>query len=612
MLDGNYEVGQVQSRLLASIDGRAIPSSTYPRQLSELHYGGENFSPYAISLTFDKEKATLTCMLPDTYTNQEYVDAIDPMRHLWGKPLVALTDAGEKFEAQTAYCTSQSFDFASDRGGRRIAITASEWQLTRSAPCLWAGKIVGAFPKGLGNLNLRVETKGGRSSFSRTNFVLKGARWTYYLLKQDDKKKLDNTLVIDTSGDDIDHNLLNNEIQFLSYCLGQPLICSFLVGLDDVGESVAYVGGDYGFTRIKPNHSFSPVPNDPVNPWFTTLFHTIARTAERLEDEQQKRALYEVVNLSVESSAEVNYISREVKAVLACLAAARWFAGSVQSLTTTPAEWKSWVDTNNTFPFSATADHEALLISRVLAANTPGPVELVHLALEKALLPINQELLAAVAESSLFLSGQVLVTTYQESENRCIRLRTLCAGLIATAVGYKGPLAGWESEEPKWYGKGVVTQWLSADPDVKPMFFIAQVDDLVPAVSTSELWPTFERPAIPDGSPVRLIEDFARSLASRTNEQVRARIIPLPTFDLDEPRLYDFILESVRQPQSNTVLFTIKQDGQNDPLHIISWEEEVDAIEDEKALTRFLRKVAFATRTRQAVERLLLVTPYES
>jgi hypothetical protein len=371
-------------------------------------------------------------------------------------------------------------------------------------------------------------------------------------------------------------------------------------------------GGDYGFTRIKPNHLFSPLPNHTFKPWFTNFFHDLARTAGLLKDERQKQALYEAVNLSVESSAEINYISREVKAVLACLAAARWFMSSTPSLAAIPEQWSHWVNTNDILSSLATKEHKALLMSRVIGASIPGPVELIYLALERASLPINHELLDAVATSSLFLSGQALSTTYKESESRCIRLRTLCAGLLATAVDYHGPIAGWESEEPKWYGDGPVTQWLSVDPNVQPLFFVARANDLAPAVSTSELWPTFERPSIPSDSPIILIEEFARSLASRTNEQVRARVLPLPTFTPNEPRLYDFILESVKQPQANTVLFTIKQDSQGSPLNIISWESEVKAIKNEKALTRFLRAVAFAIRTRHAVERLLLAAPYES
>ncbi|UOG76817.1 hypothetical protein MTX78_09500 [Hymenobacter tibetensis] len=598
--------------MIASIEGRAIPSSTYPRQLSELHYGSENLSPYAISLTFSNETATLACVLPKDYISQAHLDKTDPMAHLWGQSLVATTDTGEKFEARQGYCTHQSIIFASEGGGRRISITAREWQLTRHKPHLWVGRLAGTFPQGIGNLNLRVEIEDRGSSFSLTNFVLKGSRWTYFLLRKNDKKKTDNTLVIDTNGGDIDHILLNNELQILSYCLGQPLYCNFLVGLDEEMQSVAYAGGDYGFERILPNHNFSPVPRDSNKPWFTVFFQAITQQLAHLEELSRKQTLFETITLSVESSAEVHYISRETKAVLACLAAARLFVKDEVNLTSlSNDEWAIWIKENNALLSVAAEDTKDLLLSRVLSANEPGPVELTILALKMASLPLNPDLIQAIAESSVLLSGRSFETSYKESDNRCRRLRTLCAGLMAASVGYKGPLAGWELDEPKWYGEEPATEWLVIDSDVQPSYFVAQVNNLLPILSTAELWPTFERPSIPDGSLVLLVEEFARSLASRTNEQVRARILPLPVFSSNEAQLYDFILEAVQQPQTNTVLFTIRQEYKSAKLDILSWEEEIDTIEDEKALIQFLRGVALAPRTRHAVERLLLVTPYE-
>jgi hypothetical protein len=611
MFDNAHEVGEAESRLLASIDERAIPLSTYPRQLRTLRYGDEDISSYAINLTFEKEKAKLACVLPNAYINEEHIDSRDALKHLWGARVVATTDTGEVFEAEYGYCTNRSFNFASDGGGQRVSILAREWQLIRTTPLLWAGRLDGSFPHGLGNLDLRVKTKDG-SFHSRSDFALKGARWTYYLLARDEKRKKPNTLVIDTGGEKLDHHLLNNELQVLSYCLGQPLSCSFFVGLDIDGQSVAYAGGSYGFDRLRPNHYFSPVPRDVRTPWFIAFFQAITQKLAQLEDESRKQALYETINQSVESSSEINYISREVKATLACLAISRWFAGNITSLVKAPADWDKKIASSNILYPLATLGQEELLLSRVLAASRPGPIELIQLALREARLQPNQDLLDAVIQSSVLLSGQTFATNYKDSQSRCTRLRTLCAGLMATAVGYKGPLAGWESEEPEWVGEGITTTWIGVDPTTQPPYFTARVIELLPTANAVELWPTFQRPAIPKTSLVSLVENFALNLASRTDEQVRARILPLPFFNSDEPRLYDFILESARQPQANTVLFTIRQDSENAPLDILSWDEDVDTIKDERALTSFLAMVALAPRTRHAVERLLLVAPYEA
>jgi hypothetical protein len=238
---------------------------------------------------------------------------------------------------------------------------------------------------------------------------------------------------------------------------------------------------------------------------------------------------------------------------------------------------------------------------------------LIELSLEIAGLQADPELLEAVIESSDLLVGRTLKTTTQESAERCARLRTLCAGLVAIAVNYKGPLAGWNLKgRSKWYSDDTPTSWFPKDDSIVPVTFIAQATERLPTIGMIGLWPMFERPSIPDDSLFHLIAEFARSLASRTGELVRARVVPLPAFNPEEDRLYDFILESAISPLANTVLFTIQQANAHGPLYILSWDEEIEAIRNERNLISFLSTVALATRTRQAVERLLLIVPNEA
>lgn len=606
-MEQTIAVEETKAQLLATIEGHAIPSSTYPRKLVKLQYGTEDLTSYAVSLSFVGTGVVIICQLPADYAHQPTIDRADPLQHLWGEPLTGVTDLGETFGARAAY----SLTFTFDGGGYRVTVSAEDWQLVRESPCLWAGQLTGGLPSGPGNLNLRIGTDYN-ASYSRSHFGLLGARWTYFLLAKG-KRKLADTLVIDTKGEAFDSIVLNGELLALSYCLGHPVQCSFLVGLDAYGETVAYAGGNYGFDRLQPNHDFAPVPRAHFQSWFTLLFRHLTRTLAAHRFKKRSEFLYEAIKLYVESSAEVNNTSREVKALLACLTVARWFGEQPPLLVQSPTKWKRWATTSQVLRTQAAEGYEELLRARVAAASQLGPVEIIHMALQRAQLPLEPKLLGAVGVSSQLAAGQLVGVNYPESQLRCLCLRALCAGMVAVAVGYAGPLAGWNTTLGKHLGNKVAdTDWFPVDSTVRPLQFIAHAASQLPTAKLTELWPTFERPAVPEGSLVSLIENFARNLASRTGEQVRARVVPLPVFDVEEPRLYDFVLESVLVPLASTVLFTVRQAGQQVPLDVLSWDEEVPVITDERALTHFLGQVARADRTRHAIERLLLLVPSSS
>lgn len=191
------------------------------------------------------------------------------------------------------------------------------------------------------------------------------------------KKKLADTLVIDTKGEAFDSLVLNGELLALSYCLGHPVQCSFLVGLDAYGETVAYAGGNYGFDRLQPNHDFAPVPRAYFQPWFTLLFRHLTRTLAAPRFKKRSEFLYEAIKLYVESSAEVNNTSREVKALLACLTVARWFVEQPPLLVQSLAKWKRWATTSQVLRTQAAEGYEGLLRARVAAASQLGPVEII-------------------------------------------------------------------------------------------------------------------------------------------------------------------------------------------------------------------------------------------
>lgn len=607
-MEQSFTVEPNKASLLAILSSYIIPTTTYTRQLVSLHYGEEDFSSYVVSLTFEGTSALITCEVPLSYASQHNRSA--PLQHLWGEPLRGSTDLGEKFDARAAY--SVGFSVTSGPGfegsGYRLTITSDNWALTRKKPVLWAGRLEGNLPEGPGNLNLQIGALTTGSSSSHSHFGLLGAKWTYYLLKNE-RRGLHYTLVINTAEQELDYGLLHSELRILSYCIGQPLHCGLLVGLVAGGETVAYAGGAYGYDRLQANHEMAPVPREIFRPWFTLFFQRLTTHLAESYPAERKEMLHEAMTLSVEASAEVSNTSREVKTLLACFAAARWFIKGETTLVRSSDKWSRWVSDSQPLHRHALPGRQRLLQARVEAASLPGPVESIQLALKVAHLTPEPALLEAVRVSSQLTSGQVISTTYAESQPRCLCLRSLCAGLLATAVGYHGPVADWHTHRPRWYSEQSVSPWFPVDLAIQPPQFVAAAPEQTPNARPMDFWPVFERPTVPEGSLVALAQAFARSLASRASEQVRARVLPLPVFSPQEPRLYDFVLESVSVPLATTVLFTLRQAGLQAPLEVLGWEDELLTISDERILLRFLGQVARATRTRHAVERLLLLAP---
>lgn len=305
----------------------------------------------------------------------------------------------------------------------------------------------------------------------------------------------------------------------------------------------------------------------------------------------------------MEALSETSVSSYELKTLLACIAASRWFIGEIPSILETSEDTSRILSrfvgelTPHTTP--GVAD---VLAARVRKLSIPGTTELLRLSLRKAELHESDELLSVVEDSSRILLGERPPGDFND---RCAKLRTLCAGLVARAVDYDGPISGWHKAVPYFFYREDTT-WRPATDDPTPARFTARVT-VAPAVTPAELWPVFVRPTIAPDSLLSLVDQFAKSLGSRANDDVRARLLPLPGVQSDE-QLFDFTLESLSHPGANTIIFSIRTSSTGDKLEVINWEESVAPIETEGTLLKFLQTVAEAASTRTAVERLLLLS----
>lgn len=587
------------SRLLLKLYERGPATTTHPRHFDELLYGTLNLSSGATSLTFAHGQATAVCELPtDLSTAPTQQRFTHPLEALWNAPLRGKTSLGESFDAPSAITTNYGTSWKAGHRVDRATILASRWKLQKAQPVLWAGALLTELPSDIGNLDLRVETQGQRS-FSRGHSVLQGSRWRYALLAPNKSRYASPTIAIIPSADTpLDHGVFYRELHALSYCVGRPLDCNFLSGFSEDGAVVACAGGDYGFSRLRTNTVAAPVPEGDHESRFIPLFQAIARQLE--VDDPRNPNLSEALWLYVEALSETSVSSYELKTLLACVTAARFFVPELPAILNRSEEASAALKriVSDLQPY-VPGDLADVLEARIKKLSVPDTLELVWLALREAQLVESQELLSVVQESTRILLGDIPSPNYNE---RCAKLRTLCSGLVSVAVGYDGPISGWHKADPYFFYLEDTT-WRPAVGDPKPEYFTALVTSSLRA-APGDLWPAFIRPTIPPQSLLSLVDEFANSLASRASDEVRARLIPLSGTET-EHQLFDFVLESRSNPAANTIIFSVRSRHGGDSIEIVNWEESVEPMGTEDSLLRFLETVANSASTRLAVERLL-------
>lgn len=583
-------IEETEANLLFNLYSRSIPTTTYPRFLHKLHIEDKGYLTLTASLKIDNDLAVVTCRELEKADNRILDDYFDQNKSL---TLYAITQYGELFKTNAAKIVNQTIS----ETRYEFTIQSDYWELGNENAFMWAGQLSTELSSYSGNLFITAYI-GGVEHISSFHFLLQGSAWTYYILRKANRQPSD-ILVINTRGRALDPIIFNRELQALSFCLGYPVTCRFFTGIDNQGKVIGQFGGTFGDYRLNRNYNDAPVPNSHNQSWTELLFQQLTR--QLAADNGQSVRIQEAIKLYVEASTEANLTSRAVKLLTTALTVAHYFLEDEPFRISKTGELEGKTD-------------EALMIAG--DNSDSDPIGLLIRALRNAGLEAQPDLINAVRRSYQLVLGFFPQNSFLEDLASCELLRTLSIGLIASAIGYKGPISLGSLTNYSFRRTGVnygydLTSWwtVSSPPDVKPDHFLAQVTQLIPVADSSDLWPVFERPAIPQDSQVSVIEEFAKSLAAKTGDRVRARLLPLPVYRDESSRLYDFILESIKYPLANSILFTIRQETPMADLEILNWEDSTEIISTEPELYAFLKKVASSSRTRHAVERLLLATP---
>jgi hypothetical protein len=572
------------ARVLYFLAHRSFPTTTFPRVLEEAKVAGEDWSAYPGTLVFDDQNPKLVFTIPVNFSglfNNELPDK------LWDVAAEAMTEDRETFISDHTYFGGATTNFGGPNEGTRVTIRTSSWQLTKEPVFLWAGVLSEKIPHSKGNLSLHQKD----SFHSDGHYRLQSDVYTYYIIRQ----KEASILVVDTNQSTIKHETLTRDLRIMSFCLGFPINCKLLTGVNTDAKLVSYLGSNFGFYRIRRNGSHALIPLEENAFCFPDLFEKLVRKfVELYSSDSRFNFLYDVFFLYVEYTAEHWNNSREMKLFHACLNGAYCILKASGQL---PIIALGEEDDDQYIQVYA---DDSLKANQYFEWDSQLPVSVLHDALSivepeaiSKYLPIIKNSFAAL------LGGQP--EDFQASQGRQEALKSLCITLVAHYVGYKGPIE--DSSDDK--------DLLAVKPGIDQESYMATIDEPLLPGDITDLWPIFQEPIIPENSLVGLIDNFAKSLASRTDNRVRARLIPVLMLGDESPQLYDFIIESTRYTLANNKLFTIRQDSATAPLVVVNWDEDIPALTNESQLINFLRSVATAKRTKELIERLLLAVPNE-
>lgn len=190
---------------------------------------GEQWAAFTIAKRAEGSEAEVRARLQVDL--QRRVD----LRNWKSGALQATTDDGWTLEARSAYVGRGSSSAMSATGPTEVQLTISlyDWTLVAAAspPRLWVATIEGNLPRTMGNLLLTDE----RSS-SWGHMLLRGSRYTYYLLSRDRmNEKGQHWLAVEVGPDAAapDPYVLNRELPLLDAVMGAGFGVSLFYGLDD-------------------------------------------------------------------------------------------------------------------------------------------------------------------------------------------------------------------------------------------------------------------------------------------------------------------------------------------------------------------------------------------
>ena len=288
-----------------------------------------------------------------------------------------------------------------------------------------------------------------------------------------------------------------------------------------------------------------------------------------------------------------------MKMKLAAVLAAYESLGAHTSLVDDEIAFRVWLDSQaEVLEKLETERARGWLTRQLAAAGAPSQQAVVEIALDLAGKALPAHAREAIATGVACLRGADLTGGYPLL---LATVRTVASALISRAVGYEGPISGWErGGRMAFYLR---SSWWRGDDTITASQFAAVTHRDEPDVAGS--WPTVTQPSVPDTGLVGLLKRFAGGLASKTDGRVYADLRPVVGYSRSDSPTFEFVLRASRRPTIRAVLFLAT--SEQDSLLIRGWKEPV-VLREPREIVRFVRSVAEDPSTVQSIERLMLAS----
>lgn len=594
-MSNENQVSETLAALLHRV--RAWWSDPYvpARPVAALRWASKDFSAFADRLTLAGDDLQIVLTIRDG--RKSSLSRRGAFDEYFNQPLDGATSDGWRFSARAARAASWSFQTEREDYTSTVKVRGSDWRLLspNQSPVFWAASVAWDPPDYVGNLQLDVRDGG----FSRGHYYFRGPDCDYALLKGDRDRWV---LVVQQRETELAHAMLRRDLNAIAFAFGAPMAVARLFAIDPDLQVIGVLGGGpiQRGRRGMPGQSPVPSLNDfgalPVL-FFEHLAGHVKRVGTEAAAELTLATWYFLESLEEHSGEAVI-----LKMSLAIVAAARYLLKGDIQLVTDAAAFADWVKAHEAELKSLErSDAGGSLRRRVANAAEGDPLAVVLIAMQKAQIQVLPELAEALDMGMKTLEGK------PSADSRLFellpRLRAIAAALIATAIDYRGRIAGWEKADPYIFYEATPQGWWTCDEEAAAVYYHATIAEHVPSIG--HLWPEVPLPSIPATGPIALLSAHAASLSASTQGRVIAEIRPLPSSSDTSSRRYEFVLRAARRPTAKVVLFLLV--AEESAVAVDGWTEPA-SLSSSADVVRFLQKVAVADETRAAIERLLIAS----
>lgn len=363
------------------------------------------------------------------------------------QPMTLILQDGASVQAEFAHM---------ERLGDHAHISLFKWSLTTDAtPVVWAGRLHGKLPS-FGNLSL-IERGDGWLVSKADGFRFSG-RYHWYILPQAEHNSA--LVVVDPAGAVVDRAGMNGDLLALQFTLGGTIQLDYLVGCDHSNK----VAGALSLGSLQRAHSNyrPPVAHRfaEAQVWLPEFFRLLA---SKIKEEGVEPL---IIAITAYLDAESDHLDG---AYLKAQVGLEAFARRIHHDTSPAlwvndgADWKRWISTLDSTVRSHLRDpaHIEGVRNKLISAMYAPSGDVVRSAFDTRgiVLPnyVRDEIRKRGYPIHGFLMNQSIEHDFDKDVRRLELIQTVLVALVATYIGYGGPIHGYDVDSdggrlaPEWW-----------------------------------------------------------------------------------------------------------------------------------------------------------------